>query len=813
LKKLPPRPAASTVSAATLAARGEEALRLGRFRDAIEAFKQALRQDPQPHWRHALGQAYTGRARDLAAKGMFKEAAIVLENTRAADGTVAAPLLYLRCLIQQGQLQKAAREVRTYCAVVAAASSEAERLTELAAALSLAEPNGAPPANDAWAALCRNAVQALQAWREGAPPKAVERLLATLPLRSAFWPLRLILKALVTGRAEPEKAAGLLARVPADGVFGPFAAAAQLAIAPDTDALLAGWSRLSLTQQHFVAAARGLPAKAADILRQVEDAERRGPAALISVLLRQAAALPRADLRAACVELLVQVPDQLGQVERAFGPLTDIEKQRVLALAAEAKQDWRKAEQHWCRLTEALARQANPEARLSQGVVFRHLADLVADRPPLRDEAEDPQAQYLERSLTADPEHLPTALRLIERYRETDRSREWYRAVDRAMQTFPAESAVLAQAVDAAVARKSYKKAAGFARKLLALDPINQAVRQRMIALQIAQARKQMRAARPDLASKALSEAAEWQRADAPEASVRLAQSLVSLRLGRAAEAQALLQEGVRLAGGGVVGWFRAALEAALMGVADGVGDICGRELDRTRQEPPGRDAILAIIGLLGQTSPGQAVPGVSGRVLAPLVARIDPWLRAGARLAWSATEFVTIAEQLQRFRLFETMHTYARQALMRAPQDSMARFFAIVAEAQGDWRRLTDEQEEILRRLEEQAMEREDFHAARRFGKFLEGPVRGPGTGRPAEELDAQELQALLDTVLESMPALFPRKEIRRMLNDLGHAGTVDLIDDMLCDSPFSIVLTPPQIRQLAEQTVARALAPGGRH
>ena len=299
------------------------------------------------------------------------------------------------------------------------------------------------------------------------------------------------------GPGGPEKAAGLLARVPADGVFGPFAAAARLAIAPDTDALLAGWSRLSPTQQHFVTAARGLPAEAADTLRQVEDAERRGPAALISVLLRQAAALPRADLRAACVELLVQVPDQLGQVERAFGPLTDIEKQRVLALAAEAKQDWRKAEQHWCSLTEALARQANPEARLSQGVVFRHLADLVADRPPLRDEAEDPQAQYLERSLTADPAHLPTALRLIARYRETDRSREWYRAVDRAMQTFPAESAVLVQAVDAAVARKSYKKAAGFARKLLALDPINQAVRQRMIALQIAQARKQMRAARP----------------------------------------------------------------------------------------------------------------------------------------------------------------------------------------------------------------------------------------------------------------------------------------------------------------------------
>jgi hypothetical protein len=249
------------------------------------------------------------------------------------------------------------------------------------------------------------------------------------------------------------------------------------------------------------------------------------------------------------------------------------------------------------------------------------------------------------------------------------------------------------------------------------------------------------------------------------------------------------------------------------MGVADGVGDICGRELDRARQTLPGRDATLAIIELLGQTSPGRAESGVSGRVLAPLVGRIDPWLRAGACLAWSATEFVAIAEQLQRFRLFGTLHAYARQARTRAPQDGMARFFAIVAEAQGDWRHLTAEQEETLHQLEEQAMAREDFHAARRFGKFLEGPVRGPRAGRPAEQLDGEELQALFDTVLKGKPKFFPRKEIRRMLNEVGRAGTVDLIDDMLCDSPFSIVLTAPQIRQLAEQTVARALAPGGRH
>ena len=61
---------------------------------------------------------------------------------------------------------------------------------------------------------------------------------------------------------------------------------------------------------------------------------------------------------------------------------------------------------------------------------------------------------------------------------------------------------ILLHAVDAAVARDAYKKAAGFARRLLALDPINQPVRQRMIELQISHARRQARSKRADLAWK-----------------------------------------------------------------------------------------------------------------------------------------------------------------------------------------------------------------------------------------------------------------------------------------------------------------------
>ena len=87
------------------------------------------------------------------------------------------------------------------------------------------------------------------------------------------------------------------------------------------------------------------------------------------------------------------------------------------------------------------------------------------------------------------------------------------------------------------MARSAYKKAVGFARRVLTLDPINQPVRQRMIELQLAYARKQMRSGRADLAGKALSQAAEWERPDAPSAPLRIGQALVAMHGGQNPEA------------------------------------------------------------------------------------------------------------------------------------------------------------------------------------------------------------------------------------------------------------------------------------
>ena len=196
------RGVSQAASPAILADRGAEAMRLGRFKEAMEIFKQLARQDPRPEWSHHLADANAGRARALADKGMFKEAAIVLENTLAPDGTVREPRLYLTCLIRQGQHQKAARTAAKYSGT-GRATADAASVTEVAAALSLAAPahseasTSQAPGAAYWAELSGAAQAALDAWVQGQSPEAVDALLTRIPLRSPFGPLRLILRALL----------------------------------------------------------------------------------------------------------------------------------------------------------------------------------------------------------------------------------------------------------------------------------------------------------------------------------------------------------------------------------------------------------------------------------------------------------------------------------------------------------------------------------------------------------------------------------------------------------------------------------------
>ena len=114
------------------------------------------------------------------------------------------------------------------------------------------------------------------------------------------------------------------------------------------------------------------------------------------MLIKPGLPLPEHDLRIACLNLLPEIPDYLTQFERRFGPASAVERGRILALAAEARDDRRQAQAHWDAVAEVLSSQLAPSAHLACAVVLRHLADLALRHPEVRsDLGTDPVADYL----------------------------------------------------------------------------------------------------------------------------------------------------------------------------------------------------------------------------------------------------------------------------------------------------------------------------------------------------------------------------------------------------------------------------------
>jgi tetratricopeptide (TPR) repeat protein len=798
-----------------LAARAAEALEQEKFKEAVELFKLVIRQEPRPEWKASLTDAYRGRARTMAAKSMFKEAAMVLENTIALDGTVRDSRLYISCLLRDGQQSKAAAYLlRCLGSDTAVPAAERAALEDLAAALLVTVPqlpevpHGASSESSRWRELATSSREALAAWINGASAEAIEPQLNRISLRSAFRPIRLLLKSLTSLSLDEERVRQLLATIPPTSAFYPFRQAVEAAVFQEAVLDAAGWERLTPAQQAFVAETRGLPASTSQFLARSSEAAQGGPGALFNFLTKQPD-LPRAEVRSACLNLLPHIPDRVPQFEKIFGPLSELERLRVKALAAEARGDWAAVERFWQGVVAAIADgNADRQAMLSQGVVYRHLAHLAEVHREFEggDPFGDPVIFYLERSYVVDPDHIPTVLELIGHYREASRTKDWHRLVDEAVQRFPDDSQILAQVTESAVARKAYKKAAGFARRLLQINPINPGIRRQMIELQVAQARKQMRAKRPGLAAKELATAAEWERPDAPSGLLRITRGLVGLQTGPLEQAQAWLREGVELAGGGVAGWFRARFEAELMKLAGGDAAWLRKELVDACTRPPTKEAVMTIVSILGQPEARE-----NKRVVAGLLTGLQAWLEQAADLDWPDAEFHTLGETLARFEAFELLEAYARAARKRDPGNQTWRFHHIVARTRGKADRLSPAEMNDLFEMAEAAAEREDFHTAKRIERYLDGNGRAPfgrgwGASAALESMDADAMAAVFAAMMDEMPK-GATKELRAVVNELGRDAALAEIVEQMRSAPFAPEIPEAMLRPLCEALVDKAV------
>ena len=519
-KKLKPAaPAPGGDDSQALAGLATAALAAGRHKDAIEGFKDLLKREPRADWRDGLAAAYAGRAGQLADKGMFKEA-LALWRVRAE--ACAVPVVdgpYVGWLLKSGQTAQAlgllgrmppaeqtAAQSRFAAAVLVAPDA---LLTGLPADLPLMQHLGTARA-------------ALAACAQG-DSAALASALQAISFHSPYRDLRPLLKALALQATDPAQAAATLARVPAQGPFEPLAQALRVCLMPGTG-WLAGLQSLDDAGRSLVLDLKGCPAVQRPLLLGLMEratAASVTPLEMFDLVLRHRAATGLDWAARVCRRLLPHVPQRLEVFCQTFAAASPAEQARLMALAAELRMDPDEAETRWLRFVRLSSAAAAPGSALSAALVLRHLADQHRGHSAdgqLCSHARD----WLTDSLTLDPTDRASHLNLLQDAQRRGDLKQARALLDAARQQFPDEPQFLLLAVETALASGAFKKAAGLAKQLLQIDPLNPKVGRLIGQAHLSHARKQLHARNPQAALREIDEAANWLRDGADLGMVKL---------------------------------------------------------------------------------------------------------------------------------------------------------------------------------------------------------------------------------------------------------------------------------------------------
>jgi len=762
-------------------------LKVGRFREAISAYKALVKQDPALN--EGLAAAYEGRARQLAAKGMDKEALVMWEN-RALLGDVPVRCEHLGLLIRLGRIDRALELYRHPSVARDAALLSSVRVYLAARYLAGSdEIGGRLAADDPVLVDGRVASRALTAYCSGDDPMLTEAL-GSIPFRSPYRDFAQILKALARLAEAPQEAARQLARIDQDSPFAGLACAAALALLPERE--LPGRLRgMEPAARELVFALRGWSPERCDLWRELSTlGDTPSLKALAGVVQRHSRALGPDWSRRAQLRLTFQsAPSGTGRLS-ALRP-TVSESLLLQAWQREEEKDPWYIFEGWDLYAGPIIEDLKPppgsEAALALALVLRRADRLMGILNPQRPRGQGSSeltrmaALQLESSLVYDPDDRDIYLRLIDHYRGTGMLNESRRLLKQAQARWPADKPLLIAAMETALAGGAFKKAAGIGREILSVDPINTGVRERLVDAHLAHARKNLCGRRADLAAKALVEAGEWVRGERMDDKVELLRGFVVLAENEAEGLSRLRSVAERL-GNGLAARLTLGVEAAQSGVS-----------------------VPTLFAGLGWSSPPQVRPDDLLDFLARLRAFQDAGvelphrfleslsapLQSAARLELDRGQLESACETLARAAMHKARFGFARAALRRYPGEPVFELHLFEAK-HSDQGYLGVEEREIerLEDAEQRAREAGDMRLAVRLGELLDrigemGPSAepmlpgGPGGASPgalfAEMVGMLGVEGVLAMVKGPGPLAEALREIQR---ELGAAGLRSLLE-----------------------------------
>lgn len=711
MKKPHPLPK-SPPNTLTLLDAQEQAQRLytkGAYKEAIEAYKRLLKQENRPEWKNQLVMAYLERARQLAAKRMYKEAAVLWENRDRVSPQTADPSQweYIEWLLLAGRHEQAAQRYLKFEAEFTA-NPEAKNIPVIFSALLLA---GDPVLTSIltnqpfWRNQLALAEQALTAYCREEPADQVEALLKQIPFRSPFRDFRTLLKAMLLLEQEgPEAAAAMGAKIPPGS---PYAVLMRLLPTNRPSPLTLPPSE----QQPFMAALYGWDTPKIQVLQELQALATQGERPLFNYLLRQHATIGTQDIQQALQQWLPHLtPQHLKQYEHQFGfdSLGIEEHQRLSTLMREITQPGqvKTIDSLWKNhLNQRLEALEHGDNALQAALIQRHRVELMQ-----RSGYDDPQhlATLLHESLQWDPYDKTAQLQYIDLCKRPELGKaQYHAAIDQALQRYPRDVDILLKAVSAAQQRKAFKKVVGYAQRILEIDSINTQAREVLIASHLAHAHKLLKQQKFPGATKELDSASQYERGE-PSMRLRVNRALLAYATQDTTQALELLKPILAIHGHCLPLYAIIHLEATPAGLAP-------EQIAPTRLNNKTQTLLSALAKTQALLPALTQQYAVTTDEAISLIRHIKPylpeqtstvqqllhqWQRLLLKIAPNYKERAALTELCQFFKQIEDftlLAQYAEVALRHWEQSPLFVFYQIYAKAKGKYHHVSYSDDERL--------------------------------------------------------------------------------------------------------------------
>jgi tetratricopeptide (TPR) repeat protein len=774
-KSSPPRLRLDALPTRELIARGQDLLSARNYKDAIDIYKLLLKREPQGEagWRESLATAYLERAWQLAEKAMYREAAVIWENLPNLCGQAPHPDWYVDWLLQSGQYAKAMRAYAEHATDLTGVSELETRLAALALAgqkdILQSLPQEMPLRRQLTVAQA-----AVRAYGQGAAESVVREHLQSISIRSPYRDLRQALSALLKLETDSEDAAAFIERIAITSPYHGLAEIVRACVAPEpAPALLA----LDPAQRELAAHLLGMDARQLKLLKEwAKLGAPPDPKALFGFIMTNLALMDQEQARRACLALLSVYPRGQPIYTQRFGPLPPLETQRLQALHAEREQDDHRALRHWQACVDELVKDRNnPDHPLMIALVLRHMAELAKHGDFGWGHNPEP-ADYLEKSLEFDPEDRDAYLQLAQLHKEDNNEKRYHQVVEHGVKQFPDDPQVLMAAVATATARKAYKKAAGFAARVLELDPINTKARTVLINSHLAHARKQIQAGKYALAEKELNSASQLERDNARSGIVEINRGLMAFRQRQPESMKQWLQEGVRLAGNPFLGWLRLAAETTRLNL-----EPTFFQHDLALGDPRKFTANRGDLMTLTQWVNAYREEGFED--ISSVLEDLEKPLKKAIRKLSNEEDWISICECMHETLHYELLEYAATQALEQHPGRPLFVYYQIYGRAEGDMEEVRDRDFDRLESAFETAKEAEDKRSVMRIGRFLSEsqppmPFGRPGSGPRSMPMpmnmpsSVREEMAEIREQLEQLPPALRDQMLDRILDDMPKDG-----------------------------------------